>query len=123
MGLEFSEKLDYSPSYNIAPSQNALVTTADDPQGAELMHFGFDPFYYTLSFTTTTLNDRQLAYGMLAGWLFVSGCFFYSSKKLSNPFLLSPDFNSSSIFESIIKFFIDYLLVGSGLYSPSTNSL
>lgn len=45
MGLEFSEKLDYSPSYNIAPSQNALVTTADNPRMAELMHFGLVPFW------------------------------------------------------------------------------
>ena len=43
--LDFSEKLEWRPSYNIAPTQNALVTTADNPKGLELMHFGLVPFW------------------------------------------------------------------------------
>lgn len=54
MGLEFSEKLVFSPSYNIAPLQNALVTTADNPKMAELMHFGLVPF-----------QDKKMGYSVI----------------------------------------------------------
>ena len=54
--LEFDEKLDWKPSYNIAPSQNALVTTADNPRRLELMHFGLVPFW---------AKDKKLGYSMI----------------------------------------------------------
>jgi len=54
--LDFSEKLEWKPSYNIAPTQNALVTTADRPGTVELMHFGLVPFW---------AKDKNIGYKMI----------------------------------------------------------
>jgi len=54
--LDFSEKLEWRPSYNIAPTQNALVTTADNPKGLEAMHFGLVPFW---------AKDKSVSYKMI----------------------------------------------------------
>lgn len=38
-------KEQWKPSFNIAPTQNALVTTADHPDTVDLMRFGLVPFW------------------------------------------------------------------------------
>lgn len=56
LGLEFSEKLEWKPSYNVAPTQLAPVTIAEDPGSVELMHFGLVPFW---------AKDKKISYSMI----------------------------------------------------------
>jgi putative SOS response-associated peptidase YedK len=36
---------DYSPNYNLAPSQEGLVITSDEPGIGQKMHFGLIPYW------------------------------------------------------------------------------
>jgi putative SOS response-associated peptidase YedK len=36
---------EYKPNYNLAPTQNGLVITADEPDIAQPMHFGLIPYW------------------------------------------------------------------------------
>lgn len=57
MGLDFSEtRIEWRPSFNVAPTQPAPVTTADRPGLLELMHFGLVPFW---------AKDKKISYSMI----------------------------------------------------------
>ena len=51
---------DYRPNYNIAPTQNSLVITSDEPGIAQQMHFGLVPYWATaIKLDFSTLNARS----------------------------------------------------------------
>lgn len=51
---------EFEPNYNIAPTQESLVITADEPELAQRMHFGLVPFWATdTKLTFSTLNARS----------------------------------------------------------------
>lgn len=51
---------EFEPNYNIAPTQEGLVITADEPELAQRMHFGLVPFWATdTKLTFSTLNARS----------------------------------------------------------------
>ncbi|WP_316778370.1 SOS response-associated peptidase [Pedobacter antarcticus] len=48
------------PNYNLAPTQNGLVITADEPDIAQQMHFGLVPFWAAdTKLNISTLNARS----------------------------------------------------------------
>lgn len=50
----------YSPNYNLAPTQNGLVITADEPDIAQQMHFGLVPYWAeSIKLDFSTLNARS----------------------------------------------------------------
>lgn len=50
----------YQPNYNLAPTQNGLVITADEPEIAQLMHFGLVPYWAAdTKLNISTLNARS----------------------------------------------------------------
>lgn len=51
---------DYQPNYNLAPTQRGLVITADEPERAQLMHFGLVPYWAkSTRLDFSTLNARS----------------------------------------------------------------
>jgi len=51
---------DYQPNYNLAPTQKGLVITADEPESAQLMHFGLVPYWAkSTKLDFSTLNARS----------------------------------------------------------------
>lgn len=51
---------DYQPNYNLAPTQKGLVITADEPDTAQLMHFGLVPYWaQSTKLDFSTLNARS----------------------------------------------------------------
>jgi len=55
---------DYAPNYNIAPTQNSLVITSDEPDTAQLMHFGLVPYWAQstkLDFSTMNARSEEVA--------------------------------------------------------------
>lgn len=51
---------DYNPNYNLAPTQNGLVITADEPDTAQLMHFGLVPYWaQSTKLDFSTMNARS----------------------------------------------------------------
>lgn len=51
---------DYQPNFNLAPTQNGLVITADEPGLAQLMHFGLVPYWAeSTKLEFSTLNARS----------------------------------------------------------------
>ncbi|MBB6502482.1 SOS response-associated peptidase [Pedobacter cryoconitis] len=51
---------DYEPNYNLAPTQKGLVITADEPERAQLMHFGLVPYWAkSTRLDFSTLNARS----------------------------------------------------------------
>jgi putative SOS response-associated peptidase YedK len=51
---------DFEPNYNLAPTQNGLVITADEPGIAQQMHFGLIPFWSAnTKLNISTLNARS----------------------------------------------------------------
>jgi putative SOS response-associated peptidase YedK len=51
---------EYSPNYNLAPTQEGLVITADEPGIAQTMHFGLVPYWAADSkLNMSTLNARS----------------------------------------------------------------
>jgi len=56
--------VDYSPNYNLAPTQNGLVITGDEPDIAQQMHFGLVPFWADstkLNFSTMNARSEEAA--------------------------------------------------------------
>lgn len=50
----------FAPNYNLAPTQNGLVITADEPGIAQHMHFGLVPHWSeTTKLNFSTLNSRS----------------------------------------------------------------
>jgi putative SOS response-associated peptidase YedK len=50
---------EYSPNYNLAPTQEGLVITADEPGIAQPMHFGLIPYWAAdTKLNISTLNAR-----------------------------------------------------------------
>lgn len=51
---------DYAPNYNLAPTQEGLVITADQPGIAQKMHFGLVPYWAeSTKLNISTLNARS----------------------------------------------------------------
>jgi putative SOS response-associated peptidase YedK len=51
---------EYSPNYNLAPTQEGLVITADEPDIAQKMHFGLVPYSAAdTKLNISTLNARS----------------------------------------------------------------
>jgi putative SOS response-associated peptidase YedK len=51
---------EYSPNYNLAPTQEGLVITADEPGIAQKMHFGLIPYWASdTKLNMSTLNARS----------------------------------------------------------------
>lgn len=51
---------NYAPNYNVAPTQNGLVITADEPEIAQQMHFGLVPYWAKgIKLDFSTLNARS----------------------------------------------------------------
>jgi putative SOS response-associated peptidase YedK len=51
---------EYSPNYNLAPTQEGLVITADEPGIAQKMHFGLVPYWAPdTKLNISTLNARS----------------------------------------------------------------
>lgn len=51
---------DYAPNFNLAPTQNGLVITADEPEIAQKMHFGLVPYWAAdTKLNISTLNTRS----------------------------------------------------------------
>ena len=51
---------DYAPNFNLAPTQNGLVITADVPDTAQQMHFGLVPHWAeSVKLNFSTLNSRS----------------------------------------------------------------
>lgn len=51
---------DYAPNFNLAPTQNGLVITADEPGIAQNMHFGLVPYWAAdTKLNISTLNARS----------------------------------------------------------------
>jgi putative SOS response-associated peptidase YedK len=51
---------EYSPNYNLAPTQEGLVITADEPGIAQPMHFGLIPYWAAdTKLNISTLNARS----------------------------------------------------------------
>lgn len=50
----------FQPNYNLAPTQNGLVVTADEPSVAQPMHFGLVPYWAAdTKLNISTLNARS----------------------------------------------------------------
>ena len=59
--VEIPEILE--PNYNLAPTQNGLVITADEPNIAQQMHFGLVPFWAEdtkLNFSTLNAKSEEV---------------------------------------------------------------
>ena len=55
---------DYTPNFNLAPTQNGLVITADEPEIAQQMHFGLVPYWAEntkLNFSTMNARSEEAA--------------------------------------------------------------
>jgi len=51
---------DYIPNFNLAPTQEGLIITADEPDIAQKMHFGLVPHWAeTIKLNFSTLNSRS----------------------------------------------------------------
>lgn len=51
---------DYNPNFNLAPTQNGLIITADEPETAQHMHFGLVPHWSeSVKLNFSTLNARS----------------------------------------------------------------
>jgi putative SOS response-associated peptidase YedK len=51
---------EYNPNYNLAPTQEGLVITADEPDIAQKMHFGLVPYWAAdTKLNISTLNARS----------------------------------------------------------------
>lgn len=51
---------NYSPNFNLAPTQNGLIVTADLPEIAQSMHFGLVPHWAeSIKLNFSTLNSRS----------------------------------------------------------------
>jgi len=58
--LEVIIPVDYAPNFNLAPTQNGLVITADEPGVAQHMHFGLVPYWAeNTKLNISTLNARS----------------------------------------------------------------
>jgi putative SOS response-associated peptidase YedK len=58
--LEVIIPADYAPNFNLAPTQNGLVITADEPDAAQHMHFGLVPYWAeNTKLNISTLNARS----------------------------------------------------------------
>ena len=58
--LEVIIPVDYAPNFNLAPTQNGLVITADEPGVAQQMHFGLVPYWAeNTKLNISTLNARS----------------------------------------------------------------
>jgi putative SOS response-associated peptidase YedK len=58
--LEVIIPVDYAPNFNLAPTQNGLVITADEPGIAQNMHFGLVPYWAEdTKLNISTLNARS----------------------------------------------------------------
>lgn len=58
--LEVIIQDDYAPNFNLAPTQNGLVITADEPGIAQNMHFGLVPYWAAdTKLNISTLNTRS----------------------------------------------------------------
>ncbi|TDQ12183.1 SOS response-associated peptidase [Pedobacter metabolipauper] len=56
---------EFEPNYNLAPTQNGLVITADEPDIAQKMHFGLVPYWSAdTKLNFSTLNARSEGAGM-----------------------------------------------------------
>jgi putative SOS response-associated peptidase YedK len=52
--------LDYEPNYNLSPTQEGLVITADEPGIIQKMHFGLVPYWAdSTKLNISTLNARS----------------------------------------------------------------
>jgi putative SOS response-associated peptidase YedK len=57
---EVKLKESFAPNYNLAPTQNGLVITADEPGIAQKMHFGLVPYWSAdTKLNMSTLNARS----------------------------------------------------------------
>lgn len=51
---------EFTPNYNLAPTQEGLVITADEPDTAQKMHFGLVPYWAAdTKLNISTLNARS----------------------------------------------------------------
>jgi putative SOS response-associated peptidase YedK len=51
---------EYIPNYNLAPTQEGLVITADEPNIAQKMHFGLIPYWAAdTKLNISTINARS----------------------------------------------------------------
>lgn len=58
--LEVIIPVDYAPNFNLAPTQNGLVITADEPGVVQQMHFGLVPYWAeNTKLNISTLNARS----------------------------------------------------------------
>jgi putative SOS response-associated peptidase YedK len=53
-------EMPFEPNYNLAPTQNGLVITSDEPEIAQQMHFGLVPHWAKdIKLNFSTLNARS----------------------------------------------------------------